>query len=99
MKQKSQEKSKDYGFRVQVSPLDCTGCGSCADVCPVRKSFNYEFGGRGSEGQAENWEYAMTISTRGTTSQDTLLGSQLIGPLLEFNGACQDAAKPLISDS
>ena len=26
-----------YEFRIQVSPLDCTGCGNCADVCPAPK--------------------------------------------------------------
>ena len=25
-----------YKFRIQVSPLDCTGCGNCADVCPAK---------------------------------------------------------------
>ncbi len=27
----------DYGFRMQISPLDCTGCGNCADVCPAKE--------------------------------------------------------------
>ena len=27
---------------MQVSPMDCTGCGNCADICPATKSFSYE---------------------------------------------------------
>lgn len=28
---------KGLKYRMQVSPMDCTGCGNCADVCPVKK--------------------------------------------------------------
>ena len=89
-KEARNKKLKDYGFRVQVSPLDCTGCGSCADVCPVKeKALIMNSAEEEIEGQAENWEYAMTISTKEELlPRDTLLGSQLIRPLLEFNGAC-----------
>lgn len=35
-----------YKFRIQVSPLDCTGCGNCADVCPAKdQSFGDETAG------------------------------------------------------
>ena len=34
---------EDLRFKIQISPLDCTGCGNCADVCPAKqKSFSYD---------------------------------------------------------
>ena len=79
-----------YGFRVQVSPLDCTGCGNCADVCPVKdKALVMEPAEREAEEQSENWEFAMTLSEKPKAMPvNTLVGSQLQKPLLEFNGAC-----------
>ena len=28
---------KNLKYRIQISPLDCTGCGNCADICPAKK--------------------------------------------------------------
>ena len=77
-------------FRVQVAPLDCTGCGSCADVCPAKgKALIMQPSEQEIEAQAENWEFAMTITEKsGLMDKYTLKGSQFIRPLLEFNGAC-----------
>jgi pyruvate-ferredoxin/flavodoxin oxidoreductase len=81
---------EDYGYRIQISPLDCTGCGNCADVCPapgkalIMKSAEEEIAE-----QAENWEYAMSLTPKeDIMDRNTLKGSQLVRPLLEFNGAC-----------
>lgn len=81
---------ESYGYRIQVSTLDCTGCGNCADVCPapgkalIMKSMEEQ-----ALEQVKNWEYATTIKPKeGLIDRNTLKGSQLYTPLLEFNGAC-----------
>ncbi|MDR7871234.1 MAG: pyruvate:ferredoxin (flavodoxin) oxidoreductase [Tissierellaceae bacterium] len=77
-------------YRIQVSVLDCTGCGNCAEVCPakekalVMKPFEEEF-----EEQTPNWEFAMTVKDKGDLMNvNTIKGSQFRQPLLEFSGAC-----------
>jgi len=80
----------DYEYRIQVSVLDCTGCGNCAEVCPARtkalvmKPFEEEY-----EEQTPNWEYARTVKNKGDLMKvETIKGSQFRQPLLEFSGAC-----------
>ncbi|NMA66032.1 MAG: pyruvate:ferredoxin (flavodoxin) oxidoreductase [Clostridiaceae bacterium] len=77
-------------WRIQLAPLDCTGCGNCADVCPapgkalIMKPAEHEI-----EKESENWEFAMTVSPKEDFLDPyTIKGSQLKTPLLEFNGAC-----------
>lgn len=54
-----------YEFKVQVSPLDCTGCGSCADVCPAKgKALIMKPAEPQMEMESENWEFAMTVTQR-----------------------------------
>lgn len=78
------------GFRVQVAPLDCTGCGNCADVCPTEeKAIIMKSADQEIEAETENWEYAMTVTAKDDLMDPkTLKGSQFVRPLLEFNGAC-----------
>lgn len=80
----------DYGFRIQVAPLDCTGCGNCADVCPAPgKALIMKPAEEQIIEQEENWEYAMTLTPKeDLMDRNTLKGSQFVRPLLEFNGAC-----------
>lgn len=77
-------------FRVQVAPLDCTGCGNCADVCPTKeKAIIMKPAEQEIEAESENWEYAMTVTAKDDLiDPKTLKGSQFARPLLEFNGAC-----------
>lgn len=77
-------------FRIQISPMDCTGCGNCADICPAPgKALIMKPGEEQMEMQAENWEYAMKVTPKeDLLDRKTLKGSQFIKPLLEFNGAC-----------
>ncbi len=77
-------------FRVQVAPLDCTGCGNCADVCPAKgKALIMEPNEQEIEAQSDNWEFATTITAKDDLMDPkTLKGSQFVRPLLEFNGAC-----------
>ncbi|MCT8978157.1 pyruvate:ferredoxin (flavodoxin) oxidoreductase [Clostridium sp. CX1] len=79
------------GFRIQVAPLDCTGCGNCADVCPAPgKALVMQTAEQEIEAQADNWEYVSSKVTNKDNLMDkkTLKGSQFARPLLEFNGAC-----------
>jgi pyruvate-ferredoxin/flavodoxin oxidoreductase len=77
-------------FRVQIAPLDCTGCSNCADVCPVKeKAIVMKPADQGIIEESENWEYALKVSYKdGVMDPYTLKGSQFSKPLLEFNGAC-----------
>jgi len=77
-------------FRIQVSPLDCTGCMNCADICPASgKALVMKQAAQEIEMEAENWEYAINITPKeDRMNRFTLKGSQFIRPLLEFNGAC-----------
>ena len=79
-------------YRMQVSPMDCTGCGNCADVCPakekalVMKPFDTQ------EVEVENWAYAVDpakVAPKGDIMNvKTVKGSQFRQPLMEFSGAC-----------
>jgi len=77
-------------FRVQVSPLDCTGCGNCAEVCPAKgKALIMKPAAEQIEQQAQNWEHAVTIKNKSKLfNVTTVKASQFAQPLLEFNGAC-----------
>jgi len=77
-------------FRVQISPLDCTGCGNCAEVCPAKgKALHMKPAEEQVELQAKNWEYATTIPNKGKLFElGSVKNSQFAQPLLEFSGAC-----------
>jgi pyruvate-ferredoxin/flavodoxin oxidoreductase len=81
---------ESFGYRIQVSPLDCTGCGNCADICPAPgKALIMKPAEQEIEAEAENWEFAMTVTAKDhLMAHNTLKGSQFVRPLLEFNGAC-----------
>jgi len=76
-------------FRVQVSTMDCTGCGSCVNVCPVDALGVQDVESAVAE-QRANWNY---VTHKVTNKADlvncnTVKGSQFRQPLLEFSGAC-----------
>lgn len=81
---------ENYGYKIQVSTLDCTGCGNCADVCPAPgKALIMKPMEEQAIEQVDNWEFAMSLKPKeDLLDRNTLKGSQLIRPLLEFNGAC-----------
>lgn len=81
---------ESYQFRVQVNPLDCQGCGNCADICPA-KTVALEMKSLASqvEGQKDNHKYSLSIPFKtDILKRETVKGSQLYQPLLEFSGAC-----------
>jgi pyruvate-ferredoxin/flavodoxin oxidoreductase len=79
-----------YTFKIQVSPLDCTGCGSCANVCPAKeKALAMKPIETQLETETKNWDYAMTVKAKDELMKvDSVKGSQFAQPLLEFSGAC-----------
>ena len=82
---------EEYEFRIQVSPLDCTGCGNCADICPApKKALLMKPFDEQVEEQKDNWTYAhKQVGYKEDVMDDmTLKGSQFKQPLLEFSGAC-----------
>ena len=81
--------AKDLQFRIAVSPLDCIGCGNCAQVCPAKEKALVMKPFESQLGQAPLWDYAMSLSTKANPmSKETVKGSQFETPLLEFSGAC-----------
>ena len=79
-----------YQYRMQVSPYDCTGCGSCANICPAKEKALTMQPLESQLGQAENWEYAVETVTvkKDAVSDKTVKASQFAKPYFEFSGAC-----------
>ena len=77
-------------YRIQVSPLDCTGCGNCANVCPAKeKALVMKPLEEQVEKQSPNWDYAMTVDVKDDLMDNSnVKGSQFAQPLFEFSGAC-----------
>ena len=81
---------KGLKFRIQVSPRDCLGCGVCVNTCPEKvQALKMIPVDAAVEENAENWDYAMTVSVKDNLmDKGTVKGSQFAQPLLEFSGAC-----------
>ncbi|MGI6678001.1 MAG: pyruvate:ferredoxin (flavodoxin) oxidoreductase [Dehalobacterium sp.] len=81
---------KGLAYRIQVSPMDCQGCGSCVAVCPAKeKALTMESIESQAEIQVPNWNYSTTISIKDDLmSKYSIKGSQFAQPLVEFSGAC-----------
>ncbi|MBR0114297.1 MAG: pyruvate:ferredoxin (flavodoxin) oxidoreductase [Firmicutes bacterium] len=76
-------------FRMQVSPLDCLGCGNCVDICPMKAKGALTMEYLESQmHEAENWEYALTVEQKDLMPRGTVKGSQFAQPYFEFSGAC-----------
>jgi len=81
---------KDLAYRMQIFPMDCMGCGSCADVCPAKQKALVMMPLEGeATAQVANHAFAMTLTNKGSlVKRENLKGSQFQRPLLEFSGAC-----------
>jgi len=81
--------AKDLSFRLAISPLDCAGCGNCAQVCPAKEKALIMKPLESQLEQAPLWDYAMQVSPKANPANPlTVKGSQFEQPLLEFSGAC-----------
>ncbi len=79
-----------YKYRMQVSPLDCTGCGNCADICPAKeKALVMTPLAEELVKEGPNWDFAVNLKQPDIqVNKSTVIGSQFIRPLFEFSGAC-----------
>ena len=84
--------AKGKFFTLGISALDCTGCGSCAEVCPARKK---ALGMQATDDeyvqqQQDKFNYLFGTVTEKEVpfKEDTIKGSQFKQPLMEFSGAC-----------
>lgn len=92
---------KGMNFRIQVSVMDCLGCGNCADVCPGNPKLGKALTMVPLEqelAEAPNWEYCV----KNVKSKQDLVdiksnvkNSQFAQPLFEFSGACARVAVKL----
>ena len=94
---------KGMNFVIAPSPLDCLGCGNCADVCPGKKNKEtgenekalkmvaYNPDAEDMQKLAKDWDY---LVKKVHTKQDLIdikanpKNSQFATPLFEFSGAC-----------
>ncbi|MGI5891908.1 MAG: pyruvate:ferredoxin (flavodoxin) oxidoreductase [Bacillota bacterium] len=85
----------DYKFRIQVSPLDCQGCGVCVVACPAKqKALTMKPIEEQTALQADNWDYLVGLPNRGDAiNPNNVKNSQFKTPLLEFSGSCAGCAE------
>ena len=77
-------------FSITISPLDCTGCGNCAQVCPAKDKALVMKPQASQAEQAKVWDYCVDeVSPKeNPLKKTTVKGSQFEKPLIEFSGAC-----------
>ena len=82
--------TKAYKFRIQVSPLDCTGCSNCVDVCPAKTKALTMKPLESQMGEVENWNtVTKNIGYKQVVDKTkTVKNLQFEQPLFEFSGAC-----------
>ncbi len=76
-------------YRIQVSPMDCTGCGNCADICPKKALIMKPMPSQ-AEVEVPHWDYLVDQVSIKDDLMDkfSVKGSQFAHPYLEFSGAC-----------
>ena len=80
-----------YKFRMQVSPLDCSGCGNCADICPAKAKGALTMTALAEVDEVENanWNTCLDLPEADVEfNPNTVKNSQFLQPLFEFSGAC-----------
>ncbi len=93
-------RDKEYAgmkYTLQVAPEDCTGCGVCIEVCPVKNKSNTSLKAINlvpqiplRESEAKNWEFFLSLPEvdRSNIKLSNIRQQQLQRPLFEFSGAC-----------
>ncbi len=82
---------KDYKFTIQVDPLDCTGCGNCADVCPAKEKALVMEPAESQMVEQANYDYMHShvgYKDNVVPKEQNVKNSQFAQPLFEFSGAC-----------
>ena len=79
-----------YTYHIQVSPYDCTGCGSCVNVCLAKETALTMRPLESQLQEAENWTYGVeTVEIKDDAVSDkNVKASQFAKPYFEFSGAC-----------
>ena len=81
--------AKGLHFRMAISPLDCAGCGNCADICPAKEKALVMQPQESQHGEIPLWNYSVKLAPKANPmNKATVKGSQFEQPLLEFSGAC-----------
>ncbi|QQF52912.1 pyruvate:ferredoxin (flavodoxin) oxidoreductase [Campylobacter fetus subsp. venerealis] len=83
---------KEFKYKIQVSPLDCTGCELCAQNCPSKEKslVMVPLGEEMDKGEQENADYLFkNVKYKDDLmSKDSVKGATFAQPLFEFHGAC-----------
>lgn len=83
--------AKGLNFAITISPLDCTGCGNCAQVCPAPKGKALVMKPLETQvAKTVEWDYTVkeVAPKANPMNKKTVKGVQFEQPLLEFSGAC-----------
>ena len=76
-------------YRIQVDPVDCQGCGSCASVCMAKNKALVMEPLESQMHEQPNWDYLVALPVKkNPMNKFTVKGSQFERPLYEFNGSC-----------
>ncbi|MDH5387445.1 MAG: pyruvate:ferredoxin (flavodoxin) oxidoreductase, partial [Gammaproteobacteria bacterium] len=96
---KGKDFAQDLRMSYQISPEDCTGCGLCADICPIHDKSNVSHKALNMvaytqalrEQEKLNWEYFLDLPEydRILIKSNTIKGAMILQPLFEFSGACE----------
>ena len=78
-----------FQLKIQVSPLDCTGCGNCADVCPAKEKALVMKPLESQEAEIARFKYMdEKVGYERLVEPNNVKNSQFQQPLFEFSGAC-----------
>ena len=83
---------KQLQYAITISAMDCTGCGSCVECCPAKGKAIVMRSFEANKDEQKYFDYGRTLRVKEELAEkfkeNTVKGSQLKQPLLEFSGAC-----------